>query len=363
MRPLRARLSAEALSHNLAVVRRHARQSQTPVRVMAIVKANAYGHGVAFAAEALQDADAFGVASLDEGLALREIGVSKPVCLLEGLFDARELGVAARNNMSIAVHQDSQVDFLSVDLLSGAQRDIGVWIKIDTGMHRLGFAPERLDTVLKRLHAMPAVRIEGVMSHLARADELDPAPTQGQIALFAGSTDGRALPRSLANSAGILAFADSRFDWVRPGIMLYGSSPFAHRGAESLGLRPVMTLESELIAIHDRRQGDGIGYGADYVCPADMRVGVVAAGYGDGYPRHAPAGTPLLVNGMRAPLIGRVSMDMITVDLRSVPDARVGSRVVLWGEGLPADEIASRAGTIAYELFCNVNARVPRVTI
>ena len=201
------------------------------------------------------------------------------------------------------------------------------------------------------------------MSHLARADEDDPAPTHEQIALFTRSTEGRALPRSLANSAGILAFAESHFDWVRPGIMLYGSSPFAHRSAESLGLQPVMTLESELIAVHDRHKGDAIGYGGDYVCPADMRIGVVAGGYGDGYPRHAPAGTPVLVNGVRAPRIGRVSMDMITVDLRPIPDARVGSPVVLWGEGLPADEIASRAGTIAYELFCNVNARVPRVTL
>lgn len=358
MRPLRARLSAGALSHNLAVVRRYASQSHTRVRVMAIIKANAYGHGIGFAAEALGDADAFGVASLDEGLALREIGVAKPVCLLEGLFDARELPIAARNNLSIVVHQDSQVDFLSA-----TQRDVGVWIKIDTGMHRLGFAPDRLDAVLKRLHAMPAVRIQGVMSHLARADEDDSVPTHEQIALFTRSTEGRALPRSLANSAGILAFAESHFDWVRPGIMLYGSSPFAHRSADSLGLQPVMTLESELIAIHDRRRGDAIGYGGDHVCPEDMRIGVVAGGYGDGYPRHAPAGTPLLVNGVRAPRIGRVSMDMITVDLRPIPDARVGSRVVFWGEGLPADEIASRAGTIAYELFCNVNARVPRVTL
>lgn len=353
MRPLRARLSAEALSHNLAVARRHAGSA----RVMAIVKADAYGHGVALAADALGEADAFGVASLDEGLALREIGGSRPILLLEGLFDAHELGIAARNNLSIVVHQDLQVDFLSA-----AQREIAVWIKIDTGMHRLGFAPERLDEVLKRLRAMPTLRVEGVMSHLARADEVDPAPTYEQIALFTRSTEDRALQRSLANSAGISGFGDSCFDWVRPGIMLYGSSPFAHRSAESLDLLPVMTLESELIAVQDRRKGDAIGYGGDYICPEDMRVGVVAGGYGDGYPRHAPAGTPVLVNGVRVPLIGRVSMDMITVDLRTVSDARVGSPVVLWGDRLPVDEIATHAGTIAYELFCNVNARVPRVT-
>jgi alanine racemase len=359
MRPLRARLSAGALAHNLAVVRGHAGRA----RVMAIVKADAYGHGIAFAADALADADAFGVACLDEGLALREIGVAKPVLLLEGLFDARELPIAARNNLSIVVHQDAQIDFLARDLPSGAQRDVGVWIKIDTGMHRLGFAPERLDAVVGRLRGMPRVRIEGAMSHFARADENDSAPTHEQIALFARSTEGRSMARSLANSAGIVAFADSHFDWVRPGIMLYGSSPFAQRSADSLGLKPVMTLESELIAVHERRKGDAIGYGGDYVCPENMRVGVVAGGYGDGYPRHAPAGTPVLVEGMRVPRVGRVSMDMITVDLRPVPEARVGSPVVLWGEGLPVDEIAARAGTIAYQLFCNVNARVPRVTL
>lgn len=359
MRPLRARLSAGALAHNLAVARGHSGSA----RVMAIVKADAYGHGIAFAVDALADADAFGVACLDEGMALREIGVAKPVLLLEGLFDARELPIAARNDLSIVVHQDAQQDFLSTDILSGAQRDIGVWIKLDTGMHRLGFAPDRLDAVLKGLQAIPRVRIEGVMSHFARADENDPGPTEEQIALFARSTEGRAVSRSVANSAGILAFAKSHFDWVRPGIMLYGSSPFAHRSAESLGLQPVMTLESELIAVHERRKGDAVGYGGDYVCPEDMPVGVVAGGYGDGYPRHAPARTPVLVNGVRAPRIGRVSMDMITVDLRPVPDARVGDPAVLWGEGLPADEIATRAGTIAYQLFCNVSARVPRVTL
>lgn len=353
-RPLRARLSARALATNFSVARGHAGSAQ----VMAVVKANGYGHGAEFVARTLHNADSFGVASIEEALTLREAGVRKPVYLLEGFFESREITVAARHGLIGVLHSESQIE-----MLTASDRPAQIWLKLDTGMHRLGFEATRCAGLRTELESSARAQVTGVMSHLARADESDPRATQVQINAFSQATESGRIRRSLANSAGLIAYPEARFDCVRPGIMLYGSSPFALRDAASLGLLPVMTLESELISVRACRKGDAVGYGGDFVCPEPMPVGVVACGYGDGYPRHAPPGTPVLVAGSRVPLIGRVSMDMISVDLRSTPKARVGSRVVLWGEGLPADEIAARAGTIAYELFCNVNPRVPRVTM
>ncbi|MFL6621198.1 MAG: alanine racemase [Sulfurifustis sp.] len=355
-RPARAIVNAQALRHNLNEVRRRAPRS----RVMAIVKANGYGHGLVWVAETLADhADAFGVAAAEEGIVLREAGIRRPICLLEGFFSADELPVLVEHDLQPAVHHEAQVRALEAARLA---RPLAVWIKIDTGMHRLGFPPAAFGEVLARLKAAPSVGEIRVLSHFAAAD--DPkmkAATQAQIDLFNSTVAGAAIERCFANSAGIIAWPAVHFEWVRPGIMLYGGAPMAEGTAQSHGLRPVMTLAAELIAVSPRKKGDPIGYGPDFRCPDDMPVGVAAIGYGDGYPRRMPAGTPVLVNGKRVPLIGRVSMDMITLDLRSQPDAKPGDPVVLWGEGLPVDEIAARAGTISYELYCHVAKRIPRV--
>lgn len=355
-RPARALIDAQALRHNVAEVRRRAQRS----RVMAIVKADGYGHGSVSVATALADAaDAFGVAAAEEGLALREAGVAQPICLLEGFFQAAELPLLAQHRLSPVVHDEAQVRALEAARL---ERPISVWIKIDTGMHRLGFAPRAFNAVLGRLRAASSVSDIRAMSHFACAD--DPAgnaATQAQIDTFNSAAADAGVERSLANSAGVIAWPAAHFDWVRPGIMLYGGAPRIGSAAAAFDLRPVMTLTTALIAVTPRKKGDPVGYGPEFHCPEDMPVGVAALGYGDGYPRRMPAGTPVLVNGRRVPLIGRVSMDMITLDLRSQPHAKPGDPVVLWGQGLPADEVAARAGTISYELFCHVAKRIPRV--
>lgn len=357
-RPARAILDAQALRHNLAEVRRRAPGR----RVLAVVKANGYGHGLVWVARTLaDDADGFGVAALEEALVLREAGIRAPIVLLEGFFAPDELPALAEHDLAPVIHHAPQVEALEAARLA---RPLSVWVKLDTGMHRLGFPPETFPAVLARLRAARAVREIRVMSHFAGADEpRERAATEAQIAAFDAATKDSGLERSLANSAAVLAWPQAHADWVRPGIMLYGGSPFPDRPAGTLGLRPVMTLETALIAVAQRRKGDPIGYGPTYRCPENMPVGVAAIGYGDGYPRRMPAGTPALVNGRPVALAGRVSMDMITLDLRGAPNARPGDRVVLWGDGLPADEIAARAGTISYELFCHVAKRIPRLVV
>ncbi len=355
-RPARARLDAQALHHNLQQVRRHAPKA----RVMAVVKANGYGHGLAWVANILKEADGFAVASTEEGMQLRQAGIVKPVLLLEGFFSADELPALQLRQLAPVLHDEQQLHLLESHSESLPH---AVWVKLDTGMHRLGFAPESLPDLLARLRQLKGIHDIRVMTHFANADDVSSKNTRAQIELFRAQANGLGLETSLANSAGIVAWPESHADWVRPGIMLYGGSPLIGKTAEELNLKPVMTLESALIAVHRRRRGEAIGYGGDFVCPEDMPVGVVAIGYGDGYPRHAPAGTPVLVNGQRVPLIGRVSMDMITVDLRSQPAARVGDPVVLWGEGLPVDDVAAKAGTISYELLCHVAERIPRVVM
>jgi alanine racemase len=351
-RPVRARIDLQALQHNFQQARRAAPGSC----VMAVVKANAYGHGLIRVARALQEADGFAVARLEEALELREAGIRQPITLLEGFLSAAELAEVDRWGLDVVVHQEAHLALLEHSRLAHALR---VWIKVDTGMHRLGFAPERVPQVLDRLEALPRVRYPvGLLSHLACADDLESPVTERQRVLFERLCEGRNGERSLANSAAILRWPATHYEWVRPGIMLYGVSPLLGRVAGELGLRPVMELSTRLIHVSRYRKGDAIGYGGTWRCPEDMPVGVAAIGYGDGYPRHAPTGTPVLLNGERVPLVGRVSMDMITLDLRGQPAARLGDPVTLWGPDLPVEEVAAAAGTIGYELLTGITGRV-----
>ena len=354
-RPLRAEIRVAALRHNLQRVRDAAPSS----RVIAVIKANGYGHGIQMVAHALNSADAFAVASIDEAINLREAGIHQPILLLEGYFDASDLLLLQAYSLQPVIHSAHQLELLEQARIT---YPFDVWLKIDTGMNRLGFRPAEFASVRARLQESDAVQNIHAMTHFACADDRSDSMTAKQIELFTETLANTSVSCTLANSAGILGFPDSHRDWVRPGIMLYGASPFADADAASQGLQAVMNLKSELIAVHDVAAGESVGYGADWICEKDTRVGVIAGGYGDGYPRHAPAGTPVLVDGQRVPLIGRVSMDMITVDLTGF-DAGVGAPVLLWGEGLPADEVALYAETIAYELFCNVAPRVPRIEI
>ena len=351
-----ARIDLDALRHNLGVVRAAAPAS----RVWAVIKADAYGHGVARAAAALADADGFAVARVDEGLALRRLGADRPVLVMEGFADAGELAAAQEAGLQLAVHDRWQVELLAGQRSAGP---LSLWLKVDTGMGRLGVQPPEADELAERLRRFgDGVVLTGLMTHLANGDDPTHPLTATQCAMARALAGRLGLPLSIGNSAGILAHAQARSDWVRPGIMLYGGSPLLDRDAADLGLRPAMTLTSRLIAVRWLAQGAVVGYGSTFVCPEAMTVGVVAIGYGDGYPRHAPPGTPVLVRGSRAPLIGRVSMDMITIDLRPIPDAAVGDRVTLWGDGLPVEEIAGCVGTINYELLCRLSPRVRQVS-
>jgi alanine racemase len=355
-RPARASINTAALKHNL----KQARQFHPESRIMAVVKANGYGHGMVAVANALADADGFGVASLEEAMALRDAGIARPVTALEGFFEASELPYFIDHEIQSVVHSAWQLEILEQ---SDDKGQVDVWAKIDTGMNRLGFPLDEAKTVIDRLRKCDRVGQLALMSHLACADETDSDATRSQVERFRQLASETGLPASLANSAGVVAWPDSAYEWQRPGIMLYGSSPVGSKSASELDLKPVMTASSALISVRKQRKGDTVGYGGDWVCPEDMTVGVVAFGYGDGYPRHAKPGTPVLVNERVVPLIGRVSMDMITVDLRSQQDARVGDKVILWGEGLSVDDVAHHADTISYELLCHVTSRVPRIEV
>jgi alanine racemase len=356
MRATRVELKLAALQHNLAVARRAAPGS----RIMAAIKADAYGHGMVTVARALGEADALGVASIGEAVALREAGIDATVNLLEGFFHADELALIQQHRVTTVVHHPEQLAMLEQARLT---TPVQVWLKVDSGMHRLGFQPEHVQAAWTRLGNIPQVQRCGFLTHLANADDRGDPTTRRQLETFAAATAGLGGERSVANSAGLLGWPASHTEWARPGIMLYGVSPFIGRVGAQDGLEPVMTLRSELIAVNRLKRGDPVGYGGTFVCPEDMPVGVVAAGYGDGYPRHARTGTPVLVNGKRVPLVGRVSMDMLGVDLRTQPDARVGDPVVLWGEELPVEEVAECADTIAYTLLCGITPRVTRVIL
>lgn len=335
---------------------RHAKSLAPGARAVAVIKANAYGHGaVALGRILAPEADAFGVASSEEAMELRESGIGNPILLLEGPFDPAEIDDAARHDLMPVIHSDTQLEWL---LAARPVRPLTVWLKVDTGMHRLGFTPQELPGVHARLRASRNVDRIILMSHFACADETDRPATEHQLALFREASHGLEGAASLANSAAILAWPRTHADWIRPGIMLYGSSPLAADHPAGDPLKPVMRLESELISLHQLDTGDSIGYGGRYTCSEPTRVGVVAMGYADGYPRHAPDGTPVAVNGQLTRLIGRVSMDMLTVDLNRQPDARIGDPVQLWGDQVSANEVAMLSGTIAYELFTGITRRV-----
>jgi alanine racemase len=350
-RPLIARIDSAALAHNLAVARRAAPHSKT----LAVVKANGYGHGLARVARALRAADGFAVLSIEEAALLRGEGYTHPIALLEGFFHPDELPEIARLRLRPVIHRQDQAEILAKARL---EHKVDVFLKVDTGMHRLGLSPKRLPDTLAVLRATSHVGGITLMTHFARADDSADSVT-AQLATFREATKDMDLPVSLANSAALLRYPDTRGDWIRPGIMLYGASPFPEQTGADLGLLPAMTLESRLIATRVVPRGQAIGYGAAFVADRDMKVGVVACGYADGYPRHAGTGTPIVVQGQATRTLGRVSMDMLFADLSGVSGAQVGSPVTLWGAGLPVEQVAGAAGTIAYELLTALARRVP----
>lgn len=351
-RPIRASIDLEALRHNYLLAKHKAGNA----RAFAVIKANAYGHGLQHAIQALGPvADGFALLDIAEAARLREAGLTQPIALLEGFFEPADLPELERLGLTPAIHCEAQLAMLERTKLVG---QLDVLLKINSGMNRLGFTADNFPAALARLKALPAVRSITLMSHFARAD--DDAGIAPQLARFKAISGGLELPVSLANSAALLRFPEAAAQIVRPGIMLYGGSPMPDlASAEQLGLRPVMTLSSEIIGVQDIAAGEPVGYGGSFVAETAMRVGVVACGYADGYPRHAPNGTPILVGGRRTRTLGRVSMDMLACDLTHLPEEGAGSPVTLWGDGLAADEVAAAASTISYELFCALATRVP----
>jgi len=355
-RPITATIHVASLTHNLA----RAKACAPGSKAWGVVKANAYGHGLEYALRGFAAADGLALIEFDNAVRLRELGWNKPILLLEGWFDTADLHTMAQHGLNGAVHCPEQIAMLeSVQL--GAKID--VHLKMNTGMNRLGFRPEAFGAAYARLRANPNVGEITLMTHFANADEAahQCVPIREQIRRFNEGAAGLAGPCSLSNSAGVLQMpalaGELRSDWIRPGIMLYGGSP-GGQSAEAFSLKPAMTLASEIIGVQALQAGDFVGYGSRFQADGAMRVGAVACGYADGYPRHAPTGTPVLVDGVRTRTIGRVSMDMLMVDLTPVPQAGVGSKVVLWGEGMPIDEVAAAADTIGYELMCAITKRV-----
>lgn len=349
---IRAIVDSAALRHNLARVRTTAPGSG----VMAVIKANAYGHGLVPAAKAMAESDGFAVARLEEGLALRRAGLANRILLLEGACGAEQLALAAQQDFDLMVHSFEQIEMLEGRAGSEVVR---AWIKVDTGMNRLGFRVEEFAAAHRRLVGIANVAPDPTLvTHLASADDRRDSKTTTQLQAFGTATAGVPGARSIANSAAMLAWPATRADWVRPGLMLYGVSPFPSGTGAELGLRPAMTLQSEVIAVKAVKQGETVGYGGAWRALRNTRMAVVAGGYGDGYPRSTGPGAPVLVNGHHAPLIGRVSMDMVTVDVTDLPVVAIGDPVVLWGEGVPVEDVARHAGTIPYELICGVSQRV-----
>ncbi|MDH5573338.1 MAG: alanine racemase [Gammaproteobacteria bacterium] len=346
----RATIDLQALTHNLQISRKHTPHSKQ----LAVIKANAYGHGLLQVAEALKDADALAVARLPEAIQLRESGIDKTIVLLEGVITKDELKQAQEYELELVVHHQDQLALL--EQLTGEA--LIIWLKVDSGMHRLGILPEDTKHIYARLDKCQSVKQIRLMTHLANADDRNDSYTDRQCDQFKQAIAGLNGETSIANSAGIVGWPDSHADWARPGIMLYGASPLMGVTANELELKPVMTLTSNLIAVNAYRKGDAIGYGSSWICPEDMQVGVVAIGYGDGYPRHAQSGTPVLIKDQKCETVGRVSMDMLCVDLRHCPAAKVGDAVTLWGKDLPVEDISNKAGTISYELFCRLTSRV-----
>ena len=350
-RPTRRSISLGPRAGNLA----RARSQAGRAKVWAVIKANAYGHGLQRAAGALERADGYALLDFEEAIRLRLAGVQKPILLLEGFFNARDLALVCQYRLTPVVHSMAQIEMLAKTPLAAP---IDAYLKVNSGMNRLGFTLDNVRLAWNALEANPQVGTVTLMTHFADADGAGGVEAQlawfGEIvAPFAGA------PRSLANSAALLRFPETRADWVRPGIMLYGCSPFADRSAIELELEPAMTLKTEIIAVQRLTPRERVGYGFSYEAAGEMTLGVAACGYADGYPRHAPSGTPVLVDGVHTRTVGRVSMDMICVDLTGIPGAGIGSPVTLWGQGLSADEVAASAGTLSYELLCALAPRVP----
>ena len=348
-RPIQVHINLDALKNNLRIARRISSS-----RIMAVIKANAYGHGLLRVAEALDEAEGLAMLDVHDAVQLREAGCRQTILLLEGFFAPEDLQLVAEYDLATVIHSSQQLAGLDAYPRRGS---LQVWLKVNTGMNRLGFMPEEVPAVMERLKSHPAVRDVTLMTHFSHADEAE--GVAAQLECFNGLASAYRASRSMANSAALLRYPATHGDWVRPGIMLYGASPFADTTAHHFGLKPVMTLSSEIISMRTIKTGERIGYGGLFRAEENIRIGVVACGYADGYPRHAPSGTPILVNGQLTRTLGRVSMDMLGVDLSNIADAQVGSRVVLWGDGLPVEEVAQAAGTISYELLCALAARVP----
>ena len=351
-RPSRVIIDIKALEHNFSRIKELVHNS----KIMAIIKADAYGHGIVRVAKTLRNADAFGVACLEEAEQLRIASITTPIILLEGPYKPNDLSLIIKLNLEVVIHNEYQLELLEKSKIDGA---IKVWLKIDTGMHRLGFSVDKTEEMLRRLMLCRNINSTPIlMSHLATANEKNHALTYQQLDTFREISKIVNIEKTIANSAAVINFPDVHFDWVRPGLMLYGVSPLINSCGHDHGLKSVMTLESEIISIQYLSKGEPVGYGATWRCPENMPVGIIAAGYGDGFPRHAKSGTPILVNNIRCPLIGRASMDMLTIDLRNQSNAKIGDRVVLWGGSLPIEEIATYAETIPYELLCGVHKRL-----
>ena len=358
-RAARAVINLTHLRHNYSIARQYAGDS----KVMCVVKADAYGHGMLEVADALDEADGFAVACVEEAIALRNHGVQQPITVFQGFSSAEDLQLCSVNGLWPVVHHESQLRLLEDTPVS---ESLTVWLKITTGMNRLGFVTDEVHSVWKKLNGLVSIRSIKLMTHMACADEDSPedeeSKTAKQIRLFESASSGIDAERSLANSATLINWPQARQQWVRPGIMLYGGAPFLPDYGPNLNLKPVMTLTSSVVAVNYRRAGDRVGYGATWHCPQDMNIATVSIGYGDGYPRGITQGTPILINGMRANIVGRVSMDLLTVDVSGM-DVSVGDQAVLWGEGLSVNDIAAKANTISYELFCNVSKHVEKVFI
>ncbi|MGG5288012.1 alanine racemase [Pseudomonas shirazensis] len=351
MRPARALIDLQALRHNYRLAR-----ELSGAKALAVIKADAYGHGAVRCALALEaEADGFAVACIEEALELRAAGIKGPILLLEGFFEASELALISANDLWCVVHSLWQLEAIEQ---SAVAKPLKVWLKLDSGMHRVGLHPKDYQQAYQRLLASGKVARIVLMSHFARADELDAQATAQQLAVFEEARQGLSAECSLRNSPAVLGWPQVPSDWVRPGIMLYGATPFEVPQAEASRLQPVMTLQSRVISVRELPAGEPVGYGAKFISPRPTRVGVVAMGYADGYPRQAPTGTPVLVAGKRSQLIGRVSMDMLCIDLTDIPEATLGSPVELWGKQVLASDVAGHAGMIPYQLFCNLK-RVP----
>ena len=353
MRPARALIDLQALRHNYQLAR-----EVTGAKALAVIKADAYGHGAVRCAQALEaQADGFAVACIEEALQLRAAGIGAPILLLEGFFEADELPLIVEHDFWCVVHSLWQLDAIEHAKLTNP---IHVWLKLDSGMHRVGLHPSDYKAAYQRLQASANVSKIVLMSHFARADELGCTRSEEQLAVFQAARADLSAEVSLRNSPSVLGWPTMPSDWVRPGLMLYGTTPFEHAHALASRLQPVMTLESKVICVRELPAGEPVGYGARFITPTPMRIGVVAMGYADGYPRQAPTGTPVLVAGQRSQLLGRVSMDMLCIDLTNVPQAGLGSTVELWGKNILASEVAEKAETIPYQIFCNLK-RVPRL--